>query len=181
MAEAFANKAFLFNSTTAVAAHTRYTFGAATQQLNGDMFLRGQNPSYGMPLYYYLSEPVRAGVRLIVTDEKGQLVRSLLAPSMPGFHVFYWDLDWQLQILMNRLKYRSVEERVEHPEILDDELAFTFSERLARRLVPPGSYVVTLYPNDSPSPDEVPGALTAPRKVRVKNESTAITTGPVRK
>ena len=82
---------------------------------------------------------------------------------------------------MNKLKYRSVAERVEHPEILDDELAFTFSERLARRLVPQGSYVVTLYPNDSPGPDEVPAALTVPRRVRVKNESAVITTGPVRK
>jgi photosystem II stability/assembly factor-like uncharacterized protein len=181
MAEAFANKAFLFNSTAAVASHTRYTYGAATQQLNGDMFFRAQNPSYGMPLYYYLSEPVRAGVRLVVTDAKGALVRSLLAPSTSGFHVFNWDLDWQLQILMDRLEYRSVEERVEHPEILDDELAFTFSERLARRLVPAGTYTVTLYPNDSPSPDEVPAALTVPRKVRVKDEGATGGAGSVRK
>ncbi len=181
MAEAFANDNFLFDAGTAVAFHTRYTYGTSVEQLNGDMFFRARNPRYGMPLYYYLGQPVRAGVRLVVTDPKGALVRSLLGPSTAGFHVFYWDLDWQLQILMERLKYRSIQERVEHPEIQDDEQAFTFSERLARRLVPPGTYNVTMYPNGGTEPNELPAPLAVPRKVHVKNESATIVTGPVRK
>jgi photosystem II stability/assembly factor-like uncharacterized protein len=185
LSAALASKtAFLFDSGSAVAFHTRYTYGTDIEQINGDMFFRTPNPPYGAPFYYYLSRPYRSGVRLNITDAHGKFVRSLLAPSTPGFHVLHWDLDWQLQILMEKLKYRSTAERIEHPEIQDEELKFTYDERLARRLVPAGVYHVTLYPNDSPeaSLDKLPPPLAPPANIWVKDENPATSrVGSIRK
>jgi photosystem II stability/assembly factor-like uncharacterized protein len=176
--------ALLFDAGSAIAFHMRYTYGTNVEQLNGDMFFRAPNPPYGAPLYYYLSRPYLSGVRLNITDAQGKFVRSLLEPSTPGFHAVHWDLDWQLQILMGKLKYRTTTERMEHPEIQDDELKFTYDERLARRLVPAGAYYVTLQANDAPgaSPDKLPPPLAPPVIVRVKDEDPATSrVGSIRK
>ena len=178
------NSSFLFDAGSAVAFHTRYTYGTNIEQLNGDMFFRTHNPPYGAPFYYYLAQPHRSGVRLNITDAHGKFVRSLLEPSTPGFHAVNWDLDWQLQILMQKLKYRTTTERVEHPEIQDEELKFTYDERLARRLVPAGTYRVTLYPNDAPeaSLDKLPPPLAPSVTVHVKDEDPATSrVGSIRK
>ena len=85
---------------------------------------------------------------------------------------------------MQKLKYRTTTERVEHPEIQDEELKFTYDERLARRLVPAGTYRVTLYPNDAPeaSLDKLPPPLAPSVTVHVKDEDPATSrVGSIRK
>jgi hypothetical protein len=133
LAGALAQPAFLMQPKPAVAYNVRYTYGATIEELNGDMFFRGDNPPYGTTLYYYLREPVPGGVRITVSGEKNRVIRRLEGPGTPGLHAIQWDLE------TDKAK------RAAAAAPTAEERELTLSERQARRRVAPGNYLVTLY------------------------------------
>ena len=52
---------------------------------------RGENPAPGAALHYHLKAPAQ-GVKITVTDARGQVVRTLDAPGQAGINRVQWDL-----------------------------------------------------------------------------------------
>jgi flagellar hook assembly protein FlgD len=98
---------------------------------------------------YWLAEAQNEPVALTVTDASGKLVRTLEAPATAGLHRVTWDLE------TDAAKAKPAAEEG------DDEPELTRSEAQATRIVPPGTYTVTL---------RWPGGGEAQRQVRVVGE-----------
>ena len=122
-------QAYLFEIKPGTLFKTRYTYGATIEELNGDMFFRGENPPYGTTITYYLSERVGQDVTLIIKDASGKTVRTLTAPGSPGIHRVSWDLKRQEKLTDEQATLAGVT---------------TISEREALERVPAGQYSVTL-------------------------------------
>ena len=66
---------------------------AATQQWSGQKWFVATNPPYGAELVYRLtSGSPRDSARILVTNIRGDTVRTLTGPGGPGLHRAYWDL-----------------------------------------------------------------------------------------
>ena len=91
--EALESSAFLFQPDPAVAYNIRYTHGSGVEEINGDLFFRGENPPYGVALTYYLAEDIGGEARLTLQDSSGRVVRSLTGPGSGGMHRVQWDLE----------------------------------------------------------------------------------------
>jgi hypothetical protein len=91
--EALGSSAFLFQPDGAVAHNVRYTYGSGVEEINGDLFFRGENPPYGVAFTYYLAEDTGGEARLTVQDSSGRVVRSLTGPGSGGMHQVQWDLE----------------------------------------------------------------------------------------
>ena len=121
--DVLSSEAHLFDVIPGVLFRTRYTYGATIEQLNGDMFFRGENPPFGTMITYYLRDDL-GDVTLSITDEHGDAVRTLTGPGAPGLHRINWDL------------------QPDDPETTS--YAATASEREFQLRVTPGTYTVTL-------------------------------------
>ncbi|HJQ09451.1 MAG TPA: hypothetical protein VJ840_00295 [Gemmatimonadaceae bacterium] len=63
------------------------------QNFPGQKYFVAQNPPYGAELVYRLtSGNPRDSAKVVVTDIRGDTVRTLNAPGGPGIHRAYWDL-----------------------------------------------------------------------------------------
>jgi len=91
--EALESSAFLFQPDPAVAHNIRYTYGSGVEEINGDLFFRGENPPYGVTIDYYLAQDMGGEARLRVQDSSGRVVRSLTGPGSGGMHQVQWDLE----------------------------------------------------------------------------------------
>jgi hypothetical protein len=131
MEEALARPAFLFDVPDAVAYTVRETYGTWIEELNGDMFFRGENPPYGTVLTVWLAETPSGPVTLTIADAAGKPVRALEAPATAGLHRVIWDLETDAA-------------KAEKPEEGSSEPELTRSEERAARIVPPGTYQATL-------------------------------------
>lgn len=134
MEEALSRSAFLFDVPDAVAYTVRETYGNTIEELNGDMFFRGENPPYGTVITYRLQEDQSGPVALeVVETASGKILRKLEAPGTAGLHRVAWDLE------TDAAKAKKPEE-----EGAGAEPELTPSEQQATRIVPPGTYRVTL-------------------------------------
>lgn len=91
--EALSRPAFLFQPDPAVAHNIRFTYGSAVEEINGDLFFRGENPPYGVPITYYLAGTLGKEVRLTVADASGTVVRTISGPGSAGLHRVQWNLE----------------------------------------------------------------------------------------
>jgi hypothetical protein len=91
--EALGRSAFLFQPDPAVAYNIRYTYGSGVEEINGDLFFRGENPPYGVAITYFLAEDIGGEARLTLQDSSGRVVRSLTGPGSRGLHRVEWDLE----------------------------------------------------------------------------------------
>jgi hypothetical protein len=73
---------------------TAYEYSqASTQSFTGNKWFVAPNPPYGAELVYRLtSGNSRDSTRILVTDIRGDTVRTLTGPGGPGLHRAYWDL-----------------------------------------------------------------------------------------
>ena len=130
--EALRQPVFLFDIEPATAYNIRYTYGTAVEEINGDLFFRGENPPYGTLISYYLSERMTDDIRLTVRDASGIVVRSLSGSAARGLHRVQWDLETD-----------------EAKAAMQQQRGYQFggltpSERQRQRRVAPGTYQVTL-------------------------------------
>jgi len=152
--QAMASQAYLFEVEPAVAYNVRYTYGTGVEELNGDLFFRGENPPYGATLTYFLREGGRDRVTLAVTDATGGVAQTLEGPGSAGLHSVQWDLQTSNQALAT-----------------GTARAVTRSERQRAGRVRPGTYTVTL----------TVGGQTLTRRLEVRAESDGVRWGRVRK
>jgi photosystem II stability/assembly factor-like uncharacterized protein len=90
--QAIREETFLFDVKSAVAYNLRHTYGTGAEQVNGDLFFRGENPPYGTSITYYLHQAVSADLRLVIKNASGTVVRALSGPTTAGLHRVHWDL-----------------------------------------------------------------------------------------
>jgi photosystem II stability/assembly factor-like uncharacterized protein len=53
----------------------------------------GENPPYGASINYYLKAPPEGDVRVVILDEQGQVVRTLVGTKAAGINRMWWDLE----------------------------------------------------------------------------------------
>jgi photosystem II stability/assembly factor-like uncharacterized protein len=138
---------FLFDVEPAVAHNVRFTYGTAVEEINGDVFFRGENPPYGTLITYSLAADAPDNVRLIIKDASGVVVRSLVGPGKAGLHRIQWDLETD-------------QAKAELQQQAGGFGGLTLSERQRRRRVAPGTYQVTL----------TSGATSLTRSIEVRAE-----------
>ncbi len=148
--------AHLFDVKPGVLFKTRYTYGATIEELNGDMFFRAENPSFGTVITYYLKTDAGPDVTITINDENGKVVRTLKGPGTAGIHRVNWDLKRQ-------------------DKVTDADAAragvTTLSEREALDWVSPGNYTVTLSA----------AGITSKSAVVVRKEMAGVKLAPVKK
>lgn len=83
-------KAHLFEITSAYLTRSVNTYGAI-----GSKDFIASNPPQGAVLRYYLKDSADKDVKLIVTNEAGDTVRTLTNRGYPGLHSVTWDLKRQ--------------------------------------------------------------------------------------
>src|SRR6185437_10514913 len=73
---------------------TAYEYSqAATQNFTGNKWFVAPNPPYGAELVYRLTSGTpRDTARILVTNIRGDTVRTLTGPAGVGLHRAYWDL-----------------------------------------------------------------------------------------
>ena len=73
---------------------TAYEYSqASTQSFTGNKWFVAPNPPYGAELVYRLTSGAsRDTTRILVTNIRGDTVRTLTGPGGPGLHRAYWDL-----------------------------------------------------------------------------------------
>jgi Sortilin, neurotensin receptor 3, len=88
------NNALMSRSTNFFTPKTAYEYSqAATQNFTGNKTFVAPNPTYGAELVYRLtSGSPRDTTRILVTNIRGDTVRTLTGPGGPGVHRAYWDL-----------------------------------------------------------------------------------------
>ena len=170
---AMAQPAYLFEVEPAVAHNIRYTYGTGVEEINGDVFFRGENPPYGATISCYLREGASGDAKLTIVDAAGKVVRALSGPATAGLHQVQWDLE------------ADAAGAAPAPGAAPDSpsvgsgfsrtsaapRAVTPSERQRARRVPPGTYTVTLQI----------GATTLSRPIVVRAESSGVRRVVVRK
>jgi photosystem II stability/assembly factor-like uncharacterized protein len=127
--EALGKDQYLFEVEPAVAYNTRYTYGTGLEEVNGDTFFRGENPSYGATITYSLKSAASGPVRIVLSDASGKLVRTLEGSGAAGLHQVQWDLE---------------SDDADARLAAAGESAQTFSQRQRARRVSPGTYTATL-------------------------------------
>lgn len=82
------------NATTFFTPTTAYEYSQAnTQNFTANKYFLAPNPPYGAGLAYRLSSgALRDSARVLVTDIRGDTVRTLTGPGGAGLHYAYWDL-----------------------------------------------------------------------------------------
>ena len=155
-ARMFQEPIYLFDIKPGTLFKTRFTYGATIEELNGDMFFRAENPTYGTMITYYLSASAAGEAIVKIEDQNGKLVRTLKGPATAGIHRLNWDL--------------KREEKTSDAEASRLGVA-TISERDALDRVAPGTYRVTV---------EVHG-LTRRNTIEVRKERQGVTMVNVRK
>lgn len=151
----------LFEVMPAVAHNIRYTYGTGVEEINGDLFFRGENPPYGATISYYLRERAPGGAKVTIMDAAGRVVRTLSGAAEAGLNRAQWDLetDAAREALQTPAQFRGFGRAV------------TLSERQRARRTAPGAYIVNL---------ETAGR-TLTRTVAVRAERDGIRTVVVRK
>ena len=69
----------------------RVSYGNTIEELNGDMFFRGENPPRGTEIVYYLKNDVDK-VNITIINNNGQTIRTLTGSGQAGIHRVLWDL-----------------------------------------------------------------------------------------
>ena len=134
---------YFFEVEPAVAYNVRYTYGTTIEEINGDLFFRGENPPYGSTFTYFLREPAAVGASITVADAAGRVVAELAGPAGAGLHQVQWNLETDLA-----------------EAATGSRRAVTLSERQRARRVRPGTYTATLRA----------GGVTLTRPVEVRAE-----------
>ncbi|MGE5108089.1 MAG: WD40/YVTN/BNR-like repeat-containing protein [Sphingobacteriales bacterium] len=57
-------------------------------------FVTGQNPPYGASINYYLKEKLKDSVKLVVKDDKGNIIQHIEATDTSGINRVWWDLSY---------------------------------------------------------------------------------------
>jgi hypothetical protein len=88
------NNGVMARGTNFFTPKTAYEYSQAnTQNFTGNKVFVAPNPSYGAELVYRLtSGSARDTTRIVVTNIKGDTVRTLTGPGGVGLHRAYWDL-----------------------------------------------------------------------------------------
>jgi hypothetical protein len=86
--------AVMGRATTFFTPTTAYEYSQAnTQNFTANKYFLAPNPPYGAELAYRVSSgTARDSAKIIVTDIRGDTVRTLTGPGGPGLHQAYWDL-----------------------------------------------------------------------------------------
>ena len=73
---------------------TAYEYAtAATQNFPGNKYFLAPNPPFGAELVYRLTSGApRDSARLLVSNVRGDTIRTIMGPGGPGVHRVYWDL-----------------------------------------------------------------------------------------
>ena len=155
---ALARPAFLFDVKPVVAYNLRHTYGVTIEELNGDVFFRGENPPYGAVITYYLRDAAPGDLELTISNG-GEILRTLAGPGDAGLHQVVWDLEPDADRVAPTLRSRSSDHQTDLPV---DPRVRTAAERQRRRRVEPGTYTVTL--------EAVGESLSRPIEVRVETD-----------
>ena len=148
---------FLFPPKRATLYKTRETYGNTIEELNGDMFFRGENPPVGSEIVYYVKEDLRDSVVLTIGDLAAKSVlRTLRGPGTAGLHRLQWDL--KKERAPTKDSTRSVSE-------------MTPTEKEYAERVAPGEYWMTL----------TAGTITEHSPAVVRREPDGVKVGAVRK
>ena len=88
------NNGVMARATNFFTPKTAYEYSlAVTQNFPGNKNFVAPNPPYGAELVYRLtSGSARDSARILVTNIRGDTVRTLAGPGGPGLHRAYWDL-----------------------------------------------------------------------------------------
>ncbi len=144
LAEALTHESFLFDVKPTVAYNLRHTYGITIEELNGDVFFRGENPPYGAAIFYYLGTSLAGPAKLEISDASGDVIRTMEGRDGPGLHQVTWDLEPDPGRLAPR-----------------DPTVHTAPELQRRRRVAPGLYTVTLHA----------GSVSLSREIMVRAEA----------
>jgi hypothetical protein len=88
------SNAAMARGTMFFAPTTAYEYSqASTQEFNANKYFLAPNPPYGAELAYRVTSGTpRDSVKILVTDIRGDTVRTLMGPGGVGLHEAYWDL-----------------------------------------------------------------------------------------
>jgi hypothetical protein len=88
------NNGLMARGTNFFTPKTAYQYSqAATQNFTGNKYFLAQNPTYGAELVYRVTSGApRDTSRIVVTNIRGDTVRTLNGPAGVGMHRAYWDL-----------------------------------------------------------------------------------------
>jgi hypothetical protein len=88
------NNGLMARGTTFFTPKTAYQYSQAnTQNFTGNKYFLAPNPSYGAELVYRVTSGTsRDTARIVVTNIRGDTVRTLNGPAGVGLHRAYWDL-----------------------------------------------------------------------------------------
>jgi hypothetical protein len=88
------NNGLMARGTTFFAPKTAYQYSQAnTQNFTGNKYFLAPNPTYGAELVYRVTTGApRDTARIVVTNIRGDTVRTLNGPAGVGLHRAYWDL-----------------------------------------------------------------------------------------
>ena len=153
-AEIFSEPLHLFATKPGVLFKLRETYGNTIEELNGDMFFRGENPPAGTFLTYYLRDNAGDSVRIAIKDGNGATLRSLKGPGTTGIHRVLWDLK---------------REKIADTKAPAEDM--TPGEREFNERVSPGVFTIEMSS----------GTLSARGAVTVRNETDAVRVANVRK
>ena len=152
-----ASPVHLFKTKRATSYKLRETYGNTIEELNGDMFFRGENPPFGAEIVYYLKEDLHDSVAIAISSPASTSpVRSLKGPGSPGMHRVPWDL--------KKAKATAGESKTPAPEMTPSES--DFAGRVGE-----GKYTVTL----------TAGKYSRTGSVSVRKEPDGVKVGMVRK
>jgi len=88
------NNGLMARGTTFFTPKTAYQYSQAnTQNFTGNKYFLAPNPTYGAELVYRVTSGApRDTARIVVTNIRGDTVRTLNGPAGVGLHRAYWDL-----------------------------------------------------------------------------------------
>jgi hypothetical protein len=88
------NNGLMARGTTFFTPKTAYQYSqASTQNFTGNKVFLASNPPYGAELVYRVTSALpRDTARIVVTNIRGDTVRTLTGPAGVGLHRAYWDL-----------------------------------------------------------------------------------------
>jgi hypothetical protein len=88
------NNGLMARGTTFFTPKTAYQYSQAnTQNFTGNKYFLAPNPTYGAELVYRVTSAApRDTARIVVTNIRGDTVRTLNGPAGVGLHRAYWDL-----------------------------------------------------------------------------------------
>jgi hypothetical protein len=95
------NNGSMARGTTFFAPKTAYQYSQAnTQNFAGNKYFLAPNPPYGAELVYRVTSGTsRDTARIVVTNIRGDTVRTLNGPGGAGLHRAYWDLRGRARLL----------------------------------------------------------------------------------